>query len=160
MDGEVGDTWGQIGRWAWENKEWVAARLAEIRRWLFPPTTDKSTSSILIIGPGGVGKSTLARMLSGEYGSLLEIPGAYEESLGLERFRLEDNPKVELVVPPGQRHRRDATWSELERSISAGGYRGIIVTGSYGYHSLGEISYKHHRLYHGDKAGIPFRIPG
>jgi len=93
-------------------------------------------------------------MLSGEYGSLLEIPGAYEESIGLERYTLEDDPTVELVVPPGQRHRRDATWVELERTISDGGYRGVILASSYGYHSLGEISYKHHRLYRGNDAAF------
>ena len=116
----------------------------------------KSTNvpTILIIGPGGVGKSTFAQMLSGQHDSLLEIPGPYQESLGLERYVLDDDQTVELIVPPGQRHRRDATWTDLEKTISAGGYRGIIVTGSYGYHSLGEISYKHHRLYQNDDAAF------
>ncbi|MEN6451434.1 MAG: hypothetical protein ABFC96_13155, partial [Thermoguttaceae bacterium] len=85
---------------------------------------------------------------------LLDIPGAYQESIDLEHFALADDPAVELVVPPGQRHRRDATWSDVERTIGAGGYRGIVIASSYGYHSLGEISYKQHRLYHGDKAAF------
>ncbi len=154
MENPGGEIWKQAGQWLWENRAWVAARLAELRRWLFPPRGEGLTSSILIIGPGGVGKSTFAQLLSGQYDSLLEIPGAYQESLGLERYLLDDDRTVELIVPPGQRHRRDATWAELEETIGAGGYRGIILTSSYGYHSLGEISYKHHRLYQGDDSSF------
>jgi hypothetical protein len=102
---------------------------------------------LLIVGPGGVGKSTAGRFLSGEYNSLLSIPGEYEESIGVETYALKDDNRVEIVVPPGQRHRRDATWSEVQGTIGAGGYGGVIMAGSYGYHSLGQISYKHHRLY-------------
>ncbi len=142
----------QIGRWLWDNKAWVIARLADIRRWLFPPAEEGSASNILIIGPGGVGKTTFAQLFSGKYDSPLEVPGVYEESIDLERYTLEDDPSIELIVPPGQRHRRDATWTELEKSIGAGAFRGIIVVASYGYHSLGEISYKDHRLYRGDDA--------
>ena len=154
MESGTDGVWGQIGQWTWENRGWVAVRLAELRRWLFPANEGQSASSILIIGPGGVGKSTFARMLSGQYEFPLDIPDAYEESLGLERFTLEDDPSVELVVPPGQRHRRDATWTDLERTICTGGYRGVILTSSYGYHSLGQISYRHHRLYQGDDAAF------
>jgi hypothetical protein len=154
MQNEDGSVWPQIGHWAWENKEWIFSRLVELRRWLFQTKEEDSTSSILIIGPGGVGKSTCAKMLSGQCESLLEIPSAYQESINLERFVLEDDNKIEIIVPPGQRHRRDTTWTDLEQTISTGGYRGIIITGSYGYHSIGEISYKHHRLYKGNDASF------
>ncbi len=154
MEDNPGGGWGKIGEWAWDNREWIAAKLAELRRWLFASKEGQPTSCILLIGPGGVGKTTFARMLSGQYDFPIDIPGVYEESIGLERFALEDDPNVEVVVPPGQRHRRDATWGALERSISTGGFRGIILTGSYGYHSLGQISYKNHRLYQGDKAAF------
>jgi hypothetical protein len=65
----------------------------------------------------------------------------------METYPLEDDNRIEIVVPPGQKYRRDATWHELEGTIGSGAYRGIVITNSYGYHSLGEITYKHHRLY-------------
>ena len=55
-----------------------------------------------------------------------------------------------MIVPPGQKHRRDSTWIDLQASISSGEYRGIILVGAYGYHSLGVFDYKNHRLYRGD----------
>ena len=36
---------------------------------------------VLILGRGGSGKSTLGKLLSGEYDSLLDLPGKYDESL-------------------------------------------------------------------------------
>lgn len=144
-------------KWLWNNKEWLASRLAELRRWLFPRKqpegAEEPESSILIIGPGGVGKTTVAKLLAGHYDSQLEIPGEYRESIDFESFSLKDDEKTELVVPPGQRHRRE-TWRDLEAGIVAGDYRGMILVGSFGYHSLGEISYKSHRLYKGNKASF------
>lgn len=143
-----------VGQWFWKNKEWVIARVKDIREWLLssrnPP--EQPSSTLLIIGPGGVGKSTAAKILSGDYDPLLDMPAEYDESLGIENFSLVDDPTVELVVPPGQKHRRDSTWHGVESALSAGEYHGIILVCSYGYHSLGEISYKHHRLYRGDDA--------
>jgi hypothetical protein len=55
------------------------------------------------------------------------------------------------VVPPGQAHRREATWADLYARISAGRFRGIILVSAYGFHTLGEISYKQHRLYTNSK---------
>jgi glycine/D-amino acid oxidase-like deaminating enzyme len=135
----------ELGQLLWARKDQIARNLVELRDWLFP----RKKAGILIIGPGGVGKSTTARFLSGEFTSPTEVPGKYDESLGLEVYPLDDDPRVELVVPPGQKHRRDATWNELERTISDGGYRGIILTCSFGYHSMGQYSYKDHGLYKG-----------
>ena len=55
-----------------------------------------------------------------------------------------------MVVPPGQKHRHVATWSELLRTIGQGKYRGIILMSAYGYHSSG-LNYKEHELYAGNK---------
>lgn len=139
--------WPAAGIWLWGNKEFVMARIKEVRGWLFPGKEEDPTSSILIIGPGGVGKSTAAQMLAS---TLLEASSDYEESVSLESYTLEDDNTTELIVPPGQQHRRDATWPDLQATIGAGGYRGIILIGAYGYHTLGEMSYKHHRLYRDD----------
>ncbi len=140
----------KVSNWLWDNKEWVAARLKKLRKWLSPEkqsaADDEPDSGILIIGPGGVGKSTAAQMLAGGPNSRFEIPSEYQESITAETYSLEDDEKTEIVVLPGQRHRRD-TWADVLAAVSAGDYRGIIVVGAYGYHSLGEISVKQHPLY-------------
>lgn len=143
-----GSALDEAGRWAWDNRDWVLEKLKQLWTWF--RSKQRDPSSILVIGPGGVGKSTLARLLSGEFQSMFDIPGEYEESLITEEHALEDDPSVELVVPPGQRHRR-ATWSDIEAGIAGGEFSGVILVGAYGYHSLGEISYKRHRLYEGKK---------
>jgi len=133
--------------WLWENRVLIAGYLTQIRQWLF---RQRDESKILIIGPGGVGKSTTAKLLAGEYDAQLNIPSSYNESIGLEHFSLRDDPNVGLVVPPGQSHRRDATWNTIQSAIAAGEYGGAIILASYGFHTLGKISYKRHRLYQGN----------
>jgi DNA polymerase III delta prime subunit len=146
------------GTWLWDNREWVTRRLQELWRWLSGGSGEGTAGRLLLIGPGGVGKSTAGLFLSGQYNSLFSIPGEYKESLGMETYPLNDDSRIEVVVPPGQHRHRDATWGELEATIGSGGYRGVILANSYGYHSLGEISYQHHRLYQG---GGPARfLPG
>lgn len=141
-----GGTGWQIAAWLWERKDEIARKLAELYDW-FRGNKDEPRPGILILGPGGVGKTTLASLLTGEFDFLLDSPGRYEESLGIERYTLTDDPKVEIVVPPGQRHRREATWADLHADVAAGKFRGIILAAAYGYHSLGATSYKNHRLY-------------
>ena len=64
---------GAIVRWAWENKEWIQGKLAEFYAWVRgkkptgspnpTPQEESAHSPILIIGPSGVGKSTLLGMI-------------------------------------------------------------------------------------------------
>lgn len=141
-------TTGQVMGWLWENKDWILGKLKELRGW-FRGSPKKQ--GILILGPGGVGKTTLARLLSGEFDLLLDAWDKYDESIGIERFTLKDAPNVEIVVPPGQKHRREFAWSDIHAEISAGKYRGIILVSASGFHSPSERSYKDHRLFEGKK---------
>jgi hypothetical protein len=136
--------------WLWKNKDWIAARLGELKGWYLRGKGTKKNPGILILGPGGAGKSTLARLLAGEYDYLRDLPGEYEESVGIEVYALKDSPGVEVVVPPGQRQRREATWADLHTDLAAGKFRGVILLCAYGHHSF-MLGYKGHKLYRGDK---------
>jgi hypothetical protein len=82
---------------------------------------------------------------------LLDIPGEYDESIGIEHYTLPDAPGVEVVVPPGQHQRREATGADLLAGIAAGKYRGIVLVVSYGHQSFSLPSYKDHPLYANSK---------
>ncbi len=142
------EVWQPI-RWAWENRDEVQRWLKILHRWF---RGKKTEPGILIVGAGGTGKTTLARLLAGEHDFLLDSPRAYQESIAVERFVLNDDKDVEILAPPGQIHRRHATWPDLEAEIVAGGFRGLVVVSAFGFHSIGNISYKEHRLYKGSKA--------
>ncbi len=140
--------WGQVASWVWEHRDAILKRLRGIAAWF---KGKPGAPGILILGPGGAGKTTLGKILAGEYDWLWDAPGAYEESVAIERYALTDAPEIEVVVPPGQEHRREASWADLHADLSAGKFRGVILLAAYGYHTLGQIRYRDHRLYEGNK---------
>jgi len=154
---------GGLTGWLWDNRRWVLDRARDLADWFgqarsipaqLPTDTEVETPKrrgILMISPGGVGKTTFARFISGERDILTLWGQPYNESLGIERFAFAD-PPIEIVVPPGQSHRRDTTWPQIEGELAAGAYRGVVLIVSYGHHSLGLTSYKRHRLYKGEFA--------
>jgi hypothetical protein len=137
--------------WAWTNKAEICGYLVRVRDWFRGKPPADPERGILIIGPGGVGKTTLAAVLSGTFDWLLSEPWRYDESYGVEESTLKDDPKVNIVVPPGQTVRRETTWGEVELSLAAGKYRGVILVTANGFHSPVHRSYKSHPLYKGDK---------
>lgn len=85
----------------WENRDWISKKLSEIRKWFGKGKGTPKSPGILILGPGGAGKTTLARLLTEkDYNPLLHLPGEYKESVAVETYSLKDAPGVELVVPP------------------------------------------------------------
>jgi energy-coupling factor transporter ATP-binding protein EcfA2 len=144
--------WWTAAGWAWDNWETIQKRLAPIFR-LFRKAkpTDPPERGILIIGPGGAGKTTLARLLSGSYNWLTDEPGKYDQSFQLEEYSLEDDPGVNLLVMPGQTLERNLLWDGIGKRVAAGEFRGIIIVASYGHNTLREGSYKHHPLGLGTK---------
>lgn len=103
---------------------------------------------VLIVGPGGVGKSTLGWFLSGCQGTV-DI-GQYAESISKEVFSSTTERKTEFVVLPGQKKRIEATFGQIVEDLKSGEFRGVILVLAYGHHALGEISYRNHRLYDKD----------
>jgi hypothetical protein len=135
----------------WSNRDWILARLKELREWFRSGRGTEAAPGILILGPGGAGKTTLARLLSEEDpGPLLQLPGEYEESIGVESCALRDAPGGEIVVPPGQVQRREATWADLHADLASGKFRGVVMLAAYGHNSF-MLSYRQHRLYDNNK---------
>jgi hypothetical protein len=135
-------------KWAWDNKGWVLGAFGEMKEYFFPKTPN--AKRVLIIGPGGVGKTTVGKLIAGHQPAPLELPGQYLESFDPETVSIKDDTRnVGLVIAPGQEHRRDRSWGEIESDIAKGTYHGIILVSAYGYHALG-LSYKNHKLYKGD----------
>lgn len=131
-------TW-KVASWLWDRKDDIGRKLGDLYRWFRGQGAKDPERGILILGPGGVGKTTLGRILAGEMNWLTDAPWEYEESV------------TEVVVPPGQEHRRESSWNELLGNVSADRYRGIILVSAYGYHDLALRSYRQHALYQGNK---------
>lgn len=140
--------WWSALKWAWSNKAEIVRSLTRVRGWF---KSEPAGRGILLIGPGGVGKTTLAAILSGTFDWLTSDPWEYQESYGIEYQVLADDPKVRIVIPPGQPARREVLWADIESNIAKGTYRGVIVVNANGYHTLAQESYKAHALYKGNK---------
>jgi len=139
----------EIGKWAWDNRAGVKPLLAKFRQWL-------RRSKLLVIGPGGTGKTTLARLLSGQFDWLLDSPWVYRESVEVKKYQLKTDPAVEVVAVPGQEHRRRSTWAGIGGDVAGGEYRGVVFVSSYGFHTLIEPSFKRHALYESERTKEAF----
>jgi hypothetical protein len=155
MDDSVVGTIGAGASWTWDRREQIGRYLRGIYDWFRgQPDATARRPGILILGAGGAGKSTLGKILGGQYDLLLDPIGEYSESVSVEEYSLKDDSGVEIYVPPGQAHRRDSTWTELLAGVCSGDYRGIILLNAFGYHTIGRISYRDLKVYkkHGDSA--------
>jgi hypothetical protein len=147
------------GAWSSKNTQWVLDQASAVFHWFRrkfqkpvsqedqKTQVETSEPGILIIGPAGTGKTTLAKLLSGQFNAwLFGDAWKYEESIGEETFKLFDAPNVEIVVPPGQKYRQDVSWAEVRSDITNGRYSGIILMTAFGYHTP-TVAYKRHPLY-------------
>lgn len=151
-------TWGE---WLRTHRDEFLSLLKWVRSWFPSGTkddpagqTNAAQHGVLVLGPGGVGKSTLGRLLSGQVTPIFDEPTRYDESLNTESYPLEGATDIEMVVAPGQSRRRDATWGGLLNELASGAFRGLIFVVSHGYgnHGLGEhTGYQDHPLFKGRK---------
>jgi hypothetical protein len=99
---------------------------------------------IVVLGVGGVGKTTLGRVLSGKALS----PGEdYQESIDIENFGYNGRVFGSVIVAPGQSRRRQFHWPIVRTQIASGEILGIIYVVAAGYNALREIEPSEHELY-------------
>jgi energy-coupling factor transporter ATP-binding protein EcfA2 len=96
---------------------------------------------VLVFGPGGTGKTTLGKYLSGEFEPASGSTG-YIRSTRTETFRLKGLTLGRLEVGAGQERYRDTDWPELRRKLATGESIGVINVVSWGHHSFTEHSYE------------------
>lgn len=128
-----GRLWSALGKAFRPLGEWLG--------WREKPETSSETEpqrKVLILGPGGTGKSTLGHFLAGSAENFPGLNPGYTESTNVEEYALEDDPDVGLIVPEGQVDRQLVTWDSLLGEISAGTIRGVILVTAFGYHSFKE----------------------
>lgn len=131
----------------WDLIERVGQWLVRTRTLEADSDEETKPREVLILGPGGVGKTTFARLLSLDYDVRSEGPGSYQESIGVETFTTAPDEQVEVIVLPGQKHRRPTSWGELLEQIGGGRSAGVMLFSAYGHRSLGEISIKSLELF-------------
>jgi hypothetical protein len=126
---------------AWKERSGVA----QFGKDLFD-AANKGKFKLFVFGEGGVGKTTLGRLLSGKY-SLETVPPEYDLSLEKESETVEGRFFVACHVPPGQKDKRGYTWDDLFTEINSAERYAVINVCGWGYHSIANLEFKRHKLY-------------
>ena len=134
--------------WDW-TKPWVREQVKNIGSWfrsgsshtdVAEAATDLSEiENLLVVGEGGVGKTTFSRLMDGSYNPLFDLVEFYEQSFNAEE-NLDDIAGQHLVTLPGQSHRR-RDWDPYLENLAMGEYSGLVIVNSYGFHTI-RTSYK------------------
>ncbi len=135
-----------LGVAAYENRERVRPLLRRIRYRL-----KHGHLRVIIYGPGGVGKSTLGTFLAGRF-----VPGRssveYQTSLDREEYRVKGDIVCTVIAAPGQERLREDQWPGLHRMLASGRAGAVINVVSWGYESIGELSYRETAPFRADPA--------
>lgn len=103
----------------------------------------KQKLKILICGYSGTGKSTLGRLLAGEFGRE-DILRPYQISLRAENLDLDSITRGSITVLPGQHSLPGQAefWNNAFREVSSNKVNLIINVVAYGYHSISQTDYQ------------------
>jgi energy-coupling factor transporter ATP-binding protein EcfA2 len=117
----------------------IADYTKKIRHWI-----KHGKERVVVLGAGGVGKTTLGQILSGE---ILSPGEEYKESINTESFSYRGRVYGSLLVGPGQRRRREHHWPKLREQISQGKVSGVIFVTAAGFNSLRQVEPEEHELF-------------
>jgi hypothetical protein len=127
---------------AWENKATILETGKKIVALL-----SKGWVTIVVFGSGGVGKTTLGHLLSGNLDPENKNID-YIDSETTESFSLKAKVFGTILVGAGQDRRRTVSWTALFNRLSNGKVAGVINVVAWGCHSTsGLAEYKEHRVY-------------
>ena len=125
------NTIAQIGLAFNENSKLVKNALIGLRRQL-----NRGNIVIAVFGAGGVGKTTLGRMLSTDLATISQ-PTSYQESRDNETFWLASNPAQNVLIAPGQSRRMEQHAPIIRSELSKAKRACVVVhVAAYGYHAL------------------------
>jgi energy-coupling factor transporter ATP-binding protein EcfA2 len=98
---------------------------------------------VLICGYSGTGKSTLGKLLSGEFGRD-DILQPYQISLRAENLELDSTTRGSITVLPGQPSLpgQAGFWNNAFREVSSNKFNLVINVVAYGYHSISQTDYQ------------------
>ncbi len=97
---------------------------------------NRRNSDVIVIGPGGVGKTTLCHQIVGS--DPLELPLVYNYTQDfLDRSGFAGSLyQGKVIDTPGQERLRDNDdWNKEKDKVRNGKYSGVIFVCSYGYHN-------------------------
>lgn len=119
----------------------TAAKIYEERKAIFSLFARKwdhianGPSSIVIFGAGGTGKSTLGHLLADNPQSSEYALEPYDESTNIETLPIPGKISANVMIGPGQKIRRIATWDSLFNLLITQKKVLIINVVSWGYHA-------------------------
>lgn len=119
-------------------------KLVELSRKIWQFITEGKLN-LLVFGPSGVGKSTFGRVLAGEFN--VDAHSRYVDSIDKETYKLPGGVLCDILIPPGQRERREYHWPDLYEMIRDGASTGVVNVGAYGYHSMMEDAFEQVDVY-------------
>lgn len=91
------------------------------------------TQIVLVLGPGGVGKTTLGRFVEDPDRKI--VPQPYNESFGIEKVDVPGASAAQVMTAPGQERRLEASWDEIMAAVEKHKRIGLINVVANGFHS-------------------------
>ncbi|MDB2687226.1 hypothetical protein N9Y42_08435 [Mariniblastus sp.] len=111
--------------------------LVKLNAWrnLLPGKKGEPATRILIIGAGGVGKTTLQKVLNCTFDTQYETTDRLRESIDVEEA-YDHSENRYFINLPGQKFRREGTWEKHLDDLAENKIAGVIIVNAGGFHEI------------------------